>query len=109
MVKMKQGLHSERLKKFKEIKLREIEKIDDNCKYNAHRLTVPILLKYGLSKKNVIPFLIGKSKTTEYYSINDIVNNQTEIFFKEDIEFSDNKKLEEKFKRDNEQQDSEDN
>lgn len=100
--KIRTGLHTERLRKFKEMKSKELEKLDLNCKYNIHKKCVPIILKYGISKKNSIPYLTGEKDKTKFYTVNDIVNNQTSIFFKEDIEFSKDKKLEKYFKRLNE-------
>lgn len=97
--KLKRGLYTQRLKKFKEGKLKTIEKVRENSQYNIHEHNVPIILKYGISKKNSIPFILGKSEKTTFYTINEIVNNQTRIFFKEDLEFSDNEKLEKIFYR----------
>lgn len=98
--KMRRGMNSEKLKRIKENKLKSINSLED-CLYNVHEKSVPIILKYGISKKNSIPYILGKSDKTTFYTINDIVNNQTKIFFKEDIEFSENEKLEQKFYRNN--------
>lgn len=98
--KMRRGMNSEKLKKIKENKLKTINSIE-NCIYNVHEKSVPIILKYGISKKNSIPYILGETEKTSFYTINDIVNNQTRIFFKEDFEFSDNKKIENKFYRNN--------
>lgn len=100
--KIRTGLHTERLKKFRERKMKEIDKLDQICKYNTHKLSVPIILKYGISKKNSIPYILGKTDKTNFYTVNEIVNNQTSIFFKEDLEFANNKKIESHFKRVNE-------
>lgn len=97
--KLKRGLYTDRLRKFKERKLKTIEKVRENSQYNIHEHNVPIILKYGISKKNSIPFILGQSENTTFYTINEIVNNQTRIFFKEDLDFSGNEKLEKIFYR----------
>lgn len=98
--KMRRNMHTEKLRKFKERKLKEIEKLES--KYNIHKHCVPIILKYGISKKNSIPYILKKTDTTTFYTLNEIINNQTKIFFKEDIEFSERKELEKNFLRNDE-------
>ena len=98
--KVRRGMNSEKFKRIRERKLKSIQSIE-NCKYNIHEKSVPIILKYGISKKNSIPFILGKTEKTSFYTINDIVNNQTRIFFKEDLEFRENEKLEKQFYRNN--------
>lgn len=95
--KIRTGLHTERLKKFRDRKMSEIKKLE--CKYNNHEYCVPIILKYGISKKNCIPYILGKTDHSDFYSVNEIVNNQTNFFFKEDYEFSENEKIKEQFIR----------
>lgn len=99
--KLQRGLYTEKLKELKERKLREIDKFNKNCKYSIHKHCVPIILKYGISKKNSIPYILGETDTSTFYTINEIVNNQTDIFFKEDLDFSENKKLKKEFYREN--------
>ena len=99
LVKMKRGMTTERLRKFKEMKQREIERLGYRCKYNPHRFNIPVILAHGISKKNRIPFLATGKEGSEYYSPSDIVNKQVEHFFREDIEFAGNDKLKEYFLR----------
>lgn len=96
--KMRRGMFSERQKKFKERKLKEIKKASDNSIHNVHEKCVPILIKYGIkSKKFRTKGQILNKDEREYYTDIDLINIQNKIFFKEDRDFSEQKKLEQYF------------
>ena len=97
--KIRTGMVTEKLKKFRENKMREIIKARENSIYNIHEHNVPIILKYGISKKNSIPYILNQSDKTDFYTINELVNKQKDVFFNEDFEFSEQKKLKPKFIR----------
>lgn len=89
--KMRRGLNSERLKKFKERKLKQIENLREKCEYIVHEKSVPIILKYGIAKRKLNP--IGSDKKfNDFYSARDIINFQNSLFFKEDRDYSEQKK-----------------
>lgn len=79
--------------------MKKIDELDDKCKYNVHKLSKPIILKYGISKKNYIPYMLDEKNKPEYYTLSEIINKQTNAFFKEDLEFRDNEKLRQYFLR----------
>ena len=96
VVKMRRGTATGKWKNFKERKLREISKLKENCKYIVHEKTQPIVLRYGLSKRNKY----GEEDENgykEYFTIREIINNQVDIFFNEDFEYSEEKKLKKYF------------
>lgn len=96
VVKMRRGTNVGKWKKFKEAKLREISKLKESCQYIVHEKTQPIVLMYGLAKRNKY----GKEEENgkkEYFTMRDIINNQTDIFFNEDFEYSEEKKLKKYF------------
>lgn len=94
-------MYSRREKRLKMLKEKEIDKLDSECEYNIHKLSKPIILKYGISKKNYIPYILNSENKPKYYTLSEIINKQTNAFFKEDFEFRDNDKLREYFTRDN--------
>lgn len=91
--KMRRLMNTDKLKKFKERKLREIAKLE-GCENIVHEKSVPIILKYGISKRNSIPYLIGKSETSEFYTPRELVEKQNLKFIEEDYEFRENKNIE---------------
>lgn len=95
VAKMRRGLVSEKNKKFKEGKLNEIEKLRDSCEYIVHEKSIPIILKYGVSKRNYADHM--KEDLNEYlpdfYSPRELINKQNYTFFKEDKDYSENKKI----------------
>lgn len=99
MTKMKRGMNTERLKKFKKRKTEEIDRLGFECERNPHRWNIPVILAHGISKLNYIPYLAKGQKDCDFYSPSDVVNNQTEHFFREDIEFAGNNKLKQQFLR----------
>lgn len=98
-VKMKRGLHNERLRKFRDMKMKEIEQMGYNCRYFPHIHNIPVILAHGVARKNRMPRFLNKDAKTEYFTPSDVVNNQVEYFFKEDIEFAGNNKLKQLFLR----------
>lgn len=100
--KIRRGMNSEKLKKFKERKLKTIAEVTENCTYNVHEKTIPIILKYGLAKKNIIENLkTGKSYEElkpQFYKKEEIIDNQNDVFFREDKDFRENDKLKKYFK-----------
>ena len=94
--KMRRGFITEKLKLIKERKLREIEKLRDSCENIVHEKSVPIILKYGVAKRNKIGGRL-QNKKPEFYSPRELINNQNSKFFEEDRDFSDNKKLKKYF------------
>lgn len=109
MVKMKRSIHTERQKKFKAIKEKEIEKLGYLCGRNLHRFNVPVILAHGISKKNRMPWFLKKDPTSRYYSPSEVVNNQVNYFFDEDIEFAGREDLREYFLRDEDTETDQDN
>jgi hypothetical protein len=95
VAKLRRGLVSERKKKFKERKLKEIEKLRDNCEFLVHENTIPIILKYGVSKRNYTDHMTKDFKIykPEFYSPRELINKQNKKFFEEDKDFSESKKL----------------
>lgn len=95
--KMKK-IRSERSKKYRDIKLREISKLDDECEFNIHRKAIPIIRKYGLNKRKYRSLSEKKNKIIKgFYSTRDLTNIQNSIFFREDKDFSEMSKLEKYF------------
>lgn len=99
--KLRRNYNSNKFKKFKERKLKEIQETAGNCEHNVHEKTIPIILKYGLAKKNIIenikkgiPF---KEKKPKFYTKNEIIDNQNDIFFREDKDYRENEKLKKYF------------
>ncbi len=99
--KMRRGLNSEKLKNFKQRKLKEIEKHTENCQYNVHEKSTPIILKYGLAKRNIIDNLkeglTFDDRKPEFYKKDEIIDIQNNIFFKEDKDYRENEKLKKYF------------
>lgn len=95
VAKMRRGLISEKRKKFKERKLKEIEKLRDNCEFLVHENTIPIILKYGVSKRNYTDHMTKdfKEYKPEFYSPRELINKQNTKFFEEDRDYSESKKL----------------
>lgn len=89
--KMRRGLNTEKLKAIKERKLREIEKIREKCEFIVHEKSVPIILKYGVAKRNKREYIIKKLDKPKFYTPRFLINNQNNKFFEEDLEFSDQK------------------
>lgn len=88
--KMIRKLNTERLRKFKERKSREIDKLKENCRYIVHDKVVPIILKYGIAKRKLSRV---KGIVKDFYTPKDLINKQNEAFFREDKDFSEQKKL----------------
>lgn len=101
IAKLRRGLNSEKLKRFKERKLKEIYDYTVDCEYNIHEKSTPIILKYGLSKRNILENIKKNISyddlKPEFYKKRDIINNQTNIFFKEDKDYEGNEKLKKLF------------
>lgn len=93
--KMRRGLHSDKLKKFKERKLNEIKETTKDCRYCVHEKSVPIILKYGLSKKNI--FNKDEKDIPKFFTKEEIVQKQNSFFFKEDKDYQYNEKLKKLF------------
>lgn len=95
VAKMRRGLISEKRKKFKERKLKEIDKLRENCEHLVHETSIPIILKYGVSKRNYIDHMTKdfKEYKPEFYSTRELINKQNIKFFDEDKDFSESKKL----------------
>lgn len=74
-------------------RLEKIENIDN--KINQHKV-VPISLIYGVGRKN---YNIGKDKNDkyQYYTLNELIRRQYELFFKEDAEYRNKDEIYEKF------------
>jgi hypothetical protein len=89
--KMRRGLSSEKLKIFKERKTREIEKLREKCKYIVHEKSVPVILKYGIAKRKLNP-PSSEKKFNDFYTARDVINFQNVLFFKEDKDYSEQKK-----------------
>lgn len=96
--KMKRNMRTKRLKKYKEIKLKEISNIKDVCKYIVHEKSVPIILKYGVSKRKYSKEILKEKPP--FYTARELADIQNNAFFEEDREFSENKKLKEFFIQD---------
>lgn len=91
-------MYTDAEKRIKDLKKSEIDKLDEYCKYNVHNLSKPIILKYGISKKNTGPYLKGEGQS-RYFTLSELINKQTNAFFDEDFEFRNNEKLREYFLR----------
>jgi hypothetical protein len=89
--KMRRNLVSEKLKKIKERKLKEIEKLRDKCEFIVHEKSVSIILKYGVAKRNFIDHVFNEHKP--FYTPRELINKQNTKFFDEDKDFSESKKL----------------
>jgi hypothetical protein len=99
--KMRRGMNTGKWLEFKERKLSIIDKLREVCQYVVHDY-VPIVLKYGVSRRD----RKGKIDSTgrrEFYTARNLINNQTDIFFEEDREFADNKLKYKKYFIDNEE------
>lgn len=85
-------LRRARQKELKERKLKEIEKLRDNCENIVHEKSVPIILKYGVAKRKK-SYENGERIYGDFFTPREIIDNQNKIFFNEDIEYSEQSKL----------------
>lgn len=95
-LKMKRGVNTAKWREWRTRKLKEINKLRDKCDYIIHEKSYPIVLLYGLSKRNKYGIKQEDGKR-EFFTAREIINNQVDIFFQEDFEFSEQKKLKKYF------------
>ena len=81
---------------FRKRKRKEINKSKEQCQYSVND-NIPIILKYGLSRRNKYGENEKDSDRKEFFTPRELINNQTNFFFDEDVEFSEKKKLKQYF------------
>ena len=98
--KMRRGLNKGKWLEFKNRKIAVIEKLRKICKYVVHDYR-PIVLKYGLSRRDR-KGEVDKSGRREFYTARKLINDQVDIFFDEDRDYSDHKLKYKKYFKDDE-------
>lgn len=95
LVKMRRNMRTKRLKAYKEMKSKEIDLLRDKCKYIVHEKSVPVILKYGVSKRKYSKEILKEKPP--FYTQRELADLQNKAFFEEDRDFSENEKIKKLF------------
>ena len=77
------------------MKSKEIDLLRDKCKYIVHEKSVPVILKYGVSKRKYSKEILKEKPP--FYTQRELADLQNKAFFEEDRDFSENEKIKKLF------------